>query len=104
MKSVWWPNISGQERLRRIVNEDSSAWGCFSKIDGPNIHGTVDGYQALETATGAFSIDNMAGSPVGTEVMKNHRFLFNASLYSTMYQDGATVQAPALSALPCIRY
>ena len=70
----------------------------------PNIYGTVDGYQALETATGAFSIDNMAGSPVGTEVMKNHRFLFNASLYSTMYQNGATVQAPALSALPCIRY
>ena len=69
----------------------------------PNIHGSVDGYQALETATGAFSIDNMAGSPVGTGVMKNHRFLFNASLYSRMYQDGATVQAPALTVLPCIR-
>ena len=76
--------------------------GMFGRT--PNIYGTVDGYQALETATGAFSIDNMAGSPVGTEVMKNHRFLFNASLYSTMYQNGATVQAPALSALPCIRY
>ena len=71
---------------------------------GPNIHGSVDGYQALETATGAFSIDNLAGSPVGTSVMKEHRFLFNASLYSQMYQDGATVQTPALQVLPCIRF
>lgn len=83
--------------MRNVADFANNVWP-------PNIYGTVDGYQALETATGAFSIDNMAGSPVGTEVMKNHRFLFNASLYSTMYQNGATVQAPALSALPCIRY
>ena len=99
-----WVELPEIEDLCIQMTTDTSQVGKTLEAQLPNIYGTVDGYQALETATGAFSIDNMAGSPVGTEVMKNHRFLFNASLYSTMYQNGATVQAPALSALPCIRY
>lgn len=82
-RQVETPNISGQERLRRIVNEDSSAWGCLTTIDGPAGF-TKYPWQGQDTATGAgFGID--------------------ASLSSSIY-TGTKMQPSALQVLPCIRF
>ena len=93
------------EMWLKSAGENSSAdENSFQKLVAPNISGSVDGYQALVTATGAFSISNPGGAPFATEQQKNHCFTLNAASQNSIFKEGASLQAPACLSLVAIRY
>ena len=95
------PDLNG--RVLQATS-DLQQVGNYLEASLPNISGSVDGYQALVTATGAFSIGNPGGAPFAIEQQQNHTFFLNAASKNSIFKEGASLQAPACLALVAIRY
>lgn len=97
-------NLPNQDGRVLQGTNDLSRVGQYLAASLPNISGSVDGYQSLISATGAFSISNPGGAPVATEQQQKHNFFLNAASQNSIFKDGASVQAPACLALVAIRF
>lgn len=84
--------------------QGSATIGTYKSAGLPNIIGNVDGYLNMKTSNGAISLDNMYTGYAGTEAGYYHNLVFHASNYNPIYGNSATVQPPALTLLPCIKY
>ena len=87
--------------LRDKFAQGSATVGTYKSAGLPNITGSVDCFNS--GYSGAFSYQKSAGhyGSSGT----NHAIInFNASKSNPIYGNSETVQPPALTLLPCIKY
>ena len=88
--------------------QGSTTVGTYKSAGLPNITGHVDGYMNLRGTSfpnnNAFTVENMSKGYGGNVDDFYHSLLFNASLSNPIYGNSETVQPPALTLLPCIKY
>ena len=99
------PNLVG-----RFI-EGAATAGTYKTAGLPNITGRFLGYDQNNDSnsewTGAFQIDGLGGkrlSGTGSAYDYEKRTSFNAARCSTVYGSSTTVQPPALTMLPIIKY
>lgn len=89
---------------------DRVAWGGTSvgtvKTAGlPNITGTLPAVdQSTNYATGAFAVAGYANNTSVGSGSSGRQYSFDASKSNAIYGKSSTVQPPALTLLPCIKY
>lgn len=84
--------------------QGSTTAGTYKSAGLPNITGYVDGYINIVDGGGAFYPSNMNKGSRSDKDDYYHRFIFDASRASSIYGNSTTVQPPALTLLPCIKY
>ena len=89
--------------------QGSTTVGTYKSAGLPNITGSISGFGLGNAGGGAFYIQgsNNGFSPSGTDVPypNNQRIIYiSASRSSSIYGNSTTVQPPALTLLPCIKY
>lgn len=85
--------------------EGAATSGSYKSAGLPNIYGTVDGFFNYTGTTGVFSLNNWSESVHAiTAGAGYHGFSLNASKDNKIYGNSNTVQPPALTMLPIIKY
>ena len=84
--------------------QGSRTVGTYKSAGLPNITGTVDGYMNMRASDGAFYLFNMDKGHGAPDDEYYHGLDFNASKSNPIYGNSTTVQPPALTLLPCIKY
>ena len=89
--------------------QGSTTVGTYKSAGLPNITGSIDNiirYHSGISSTGAITGSNGGSSfPSGAnENNKNTHIKFNASRSNSIYGNSTTVQPPAFTLLPCIKY
>ena len=88
VKSAGLPNIYGH--YVSVVRGDNIVLGAFGVSDFGVIKYNSDG--------------NAGSHPIDSSVLYDARVNFDASRYNSIYGSSTTVQPPALTLLPCIKY
>ena len=95
--------------LPNLINkfaQGSTTVGTAIDAGLPNITGNIYNTPSINNATsanGAFRVSLGDGARAGT-TGKGYNTSFNASLSNPIYGNSTTVQPPALTLLPCIKY
>lgn len=91
--------------------QGSATVGTYKSAGLPNIEGefTVAGAKeaSLSRASGALSVSNPGNVLINSALANTYLgplFTFNASNFNNIYGNSSTVQPPALTLLPCIKY
>ena len=106
--------VLGGTQLPNLIDrflQGSATAGTYKEAGLPNITGNFVGYDQNNDSnrdwTGAFQMDSLGGSRLsgtGPAYDYEKRTSFNAARCSTVYGSSTTVQPPALTMLPIIKY
>lgn len=90
--------------INRVVQGAATA-GTYKAAGLPNITGAIDGFFDFQGASQAFyKYNQKEGVQATTSGRGYHTIILDASRYNSIYGASSTVQPPALTMLPIIKY